>query len=245
MAVAWQALPPEEAVAYFRAKGYKPAFSWQDVWGEEHAYAFTVAKATRLDILADIRQAVDVAIAEGKTLAQFSKELTPTLQAKGWWGRRPVADPLTGETKSAQLGSPRRLQIIYDTNVRTAHAVGRWEQIQRSKEARPFLRYSAVLDSNTRPEHRAWHGLCLPVDDAWWHTHYPPNGWRCRCTVIQLSAEQMERRGWRVAEAPQIIAQGFKNSRTGEVISVPVGIDPGFEGNVGRRRFLNGPSKGD
>ena len=43
------------------------------------------------------------------------------------------------------------------------------------------LRYVAVLDARTRPEHRAWHGLILPIDHPLWDTHYPPNGWGCRC----------------------------------------------------------------
>ena len=40
-------LPPKEAIAYFRKKGLKKSFAWQDVWQEEHAKAFTVAKAMR------------------------------------------------------------------------------------------------------------------------------------------------------------------------------------------------------
>ncbi len=53
---------PEEVTRYFRAKSDRPAFDWRDVASEEHAYAFTVAKATSQDILANIRSAVDDAI---------------------------------------------------------------------------------------------------------------------------------------------------------------------------------------
>ncbi len=44
-------------------------FSWQDVWKSEHAAGFTVAKAMDLDLLADIRSAVDQALAEGSFAA--------------------------------------------------------------------------------------------------------------------------------------------------------------------------------
>ncbi len=136
-----------------------------------------------------------------------------------------------------QLGSPRRLQIIYDTNLRSAHAAGRWQQIERSKSTRPFLRYSAVLDTRTRPAHRAWHGKILPVDDPFWSTHYPPNGWRCRCTVIQYSQAQLDSRGWSVSEPPNNGSVTYTNPRTGEISQVPRGIDPGFGWNPGKSRL--------
>ena len=187
--VRYQALPPEEAIAYFKAKGYNLAESWdwRDVWQKEHATMFTVAKTAGFDVLKDIHAAVDDAISQGLTLKQFQARLTPILQAKGWWGKQEPPDPLTGEVKSVQLGSPRRLQIIYDTNMRMAQAAGEWARIQRTKATSPLLRYTAILDGRTRPLHRAWEGTILPVDHPWWSTHYPPNGWRCRCSTIQLS----------------------------------------------------------
>jgi len=102
--------PAPEVLAYFRGKGLKPSFDWRDVWAEEHATAFTVAKATKLDVLETLRQAVDDAIAKGETFASFRANLEPKLQALGWWGRKDIVDPETGKEISAQLGSPRRLR---------------------------------------------------------------------------------------------------------------------------------------
>jgi len=48
--------PPPEASRFLRNKGMRPAFSWADVEPEEHAVAFTVAKATELDVLEAIHQ---------------------------------------------------------------------------------------------------------------------------------------------------------------------------------------------
>lgn len=230
-------LPPADAIAAFRRRGarFAPSFSWQDLWEAEHAAAFTVAKSTGFDILADIHAALDAALAEGKTYRDFANELTPLLQAKGWWGRRRLRDPLTGRTEAAQLGSPRRLRIIFDTNMRVSYAAGHWASFQRNKKRRPYLRYVAVLDHRTRPDHRSWHGTILPVDHPWWQTHAPPNGWRCRCLLQQISERDLKRQGWAVTEDPPTGGtRTFRNKRTGEVTEVPSGIDPGFAYNPGQ-----------
>lgn len=234
--VEFRNLPPAEAVAFFEGKGYRTTFSWQDMLHEEHSTAFTVAKVACRDLLADIRRAVDQAIKEGWTKERFQRELKPTLIARGWWGRREMTDPLTGERREVQLGSPRRLAIIYDTNLRTSHAAGRWEQIQRVKADRPYLRYCAVMDRRTRPQHRGWNGTILPVDHSFWSTHYPPNGWRCRCFVVSLSERELARRGDAVSNDPVITTRPWVHQRTGQVLDVPAGIDPGFGYNPGTDR---------
>lgn len=227
-------VPPVEAIRHFRAKDYDFGFDWRDIDAATHARAFTVAKAMRKDILEDIREAVDEALVEGLTFRQFQQNLEPKLRAKGWWGRREMVDPITGETRLAQLGSPRRLRTIYDTNLRMSRAYGRWERIQRLKGTMPYLRYVAVLDARTRPEHAIWHGTVLPVDHPWWNTHFPPNGWHCRCIVVQLSETAMKRFGYSVSPDPSLQTRPWLNQRTGEMVQVPLGIDPGFAHNVGR-----------
>ncbi len=57
-------LPPDEALAFFRAKGLKTSFSWADMLHEEHDINFTVAKMHDLDMLSDVKAAVDRVAAE-------------------------------------------------------------------------------------------------------------------------------------------------------------------------------------
>ena len=229
-------LPDEEAVRHFRAKrnrrDWNWSFDWRDVSAEEHLTQFTFAKAAQLDVLEAVRGEVDRAIAQGTTLRQFVDTLKPRLQKLGWWGEKEMVDPRTGETRRVQIG-PRRLRTIFDTNLRMAHARGRWERIQALKEDMPYLRYVSVLDARTRPDHARWHGVVLPVDDPWWASHYPPNGWRCRCQVVQLSEGEMRRRGWAETPRPRGGTRKWTNKRTGEILDVPEGIDPGFQRNVG------------
>lgn len=228
------ALPPEEAIRWFKQKGYALTFDYRELWGQQHARAFTVAKATQLDLLADIRSALERALKEGRTLAEFRRELTPGLQKRGWWGEQEVVDPATGETKLVQLGSASRLRTIYQTNMRQAQAAGRWERFQKTKDRRPYGRYVCLLDGRERAEHRAWHNTVLPLDHPWWEQHAPPNGWGCRCRMQQLSDRDLERFGLSVTKAiPEDVMRVYENERTGERVVVPKGIDPGFEYNPG------------
>ena len=51
----------------------------------------------------------------------------------------------------------------------------------------------------------------------------------CRCTVIQLSERDLAKVGKQGPdEAPPSPTREWVNPRTGEVLDVPVGVDPGF-----------------
>lgn len=230
---------PKEALSYFRAKKIKPAFDYRDVWREENRSAFTVAKAMQEDILLDIRAALDEAIENGVPFSQFAANLRPTLESKGWWGRKEVIDPVTGETVTAQLGSPRRLQTIYSANIRSARSAGQWERIQRTKSAMPYLLYQLGPSEQHRVEHANWAGILLPVDDPFWKTHFTPNGWGCKCHIRQVSKSEYSRlvgTGNHMTTAPKVENRDWVNKRTGEVETVPVGIDPGWDFNPGEGR---------
>ncbi|WP_439861619.1 phage head morphogenesis protein [Pseudomonas sp. MBLB4136] len=230
------ALPPQEAIEYFRQKGFAIGFDHRDVWQAQHQAAFTVAKVMQLDILQDIRAEVDRALAEGTTLRDFQQRLTPALQAKGWWGRQPLRDPLTGETPQVQLGSPRRLKTIYDTNLRTAHSEGQWQRIQDSKDAFPYLEYDGANSEHPRLQHSAWDGLTLPVDDPFWLDHFPVKEYGCKCRAIPRTARQVERSGKPIGPAPEVPKQPYVNARTGEVQQIPAGVHPSFHYPPGGRR---------
>ncbi|MFZ5427710.1 MAG: phage minor head protein [Thermodesulfobacteriota bacterium] len=188
-------LPPKDAVAYFESKGYKITFDWKEMDQRAHAQAFTVAKAAQLDILKDIREAVQTALKEGKTEAWFQKHLAPKLKEKGWWGKQAMVDPRTGEERRVQLGSPARLKLIYRQNMQTAFMAGRYKQMLENADARPFWQYVAILDGRTRPSHKILNGRTFRYDDPFWSSHYPPNGFNCRCRVRALSDTRLEAEG--------------------------------------------------
>jgi SPP1 gp7 family putative phage head morphogenesis protein len=246
-------LIPKEALAYIKNKILYPGFSYKDVWHEEHAAMFTAAKAMQADVLSDIKSAVEKAIENGETLDSFRKNLAPLLQAKGWWGKKEMIDPLTGKTVNAQLGSGRRLKTVYDTNLRSAYQEGRWERSQAST-SHPYLMYRVGNSRHHRQEHLAWDGLILPKDDPWWDSHYPPNGWGCKCWTMAVTEERKQRLeksgiavppsadgtpGRTVAvrtEAPPTAYKTFYTERKGTIERVPEGIDPAFNWNVGLKK---------
>lgn len=247
--VTLKALPPKEAIAFFRQKGYRTTFAYQDMFHRAHSDSFTVAGVSKLDVLQDLRTAMDDAVAKGTTFADFKKTVKPKLAAKGWWGPVDVTDPITGEMKTVDLSTSRRLRTIFDTNLRTSYSAGHWARIQRTKASLPYLRYANVRDGRSRPLHQKWgdpkNPVILPVDHPWWNTHFPPCGWGCRCWVIQMTKGQVERAGLRVwPEAPDDGPdRTYTSPRTGETFSVPPGIDPSFAYNPGQQASFPDPAK--
>ncbi len=217
-------LPPRRAIEYLRGKGYEISWNWWETWQAAHARSFTVAKAARLDILADIRSEVQRALDEGITAREFAAALEPRLKAKGWWGRQVVVDP-AGGAEMVQLGSPHRLRTIYRTNLRVARAQAR-QQIQReTAETRPYWMYVAMDDARTRPKHAALDGLVFRYDDSFWDTHYPPNGFGCRCRVRAFTAEEIVERGLVISSSKgklhQVEQRVGLDKRTGEIVERP------------------------
>ncbi|MBA3830154.1 MAG: minor capsid protein [Taibaiella sp.] len=75
----------------------------------------------------------------------------------------------------------------YDLAVSSSTMAGHWVRFEANKKQMPLLRYSTVHDSRVREAHRILDGTVRPVDDSFWKEYYPPNGWNCRCTVLQLA----------------------------------------------------------
>lgn len=206
-------LPFEEAIAFFKAKGFSLSpDSFRDVWGKDHAQAFTVARVTAMDILEDIREEIERSLEDGISLGEFKRNLTETLARKGWLLPKGEV-PVPGDRRL----TPWRLETIFRTNIQSAYSAGRYKQMLEVAQDRPYWRYVAVMDGRTRPSHAALNGLIYRFDHPFWDTHTPPLGYNCRCSVVTLSARQMEERGLRE-----------------ETSGVDVQADPGFGYNVGK-----------
>jgi hypothetical protein len=214
MPVRYGSLPFTEAIQFFRQKLDMPTQRWDEIWRDAHNRAFIVAGATKTDLLADLRGAVDKAISEGKSLGWFKREFKTLVTRHGW-----------EHTGTASW----RSRLIYETNLRQSYNAGREEQIQRIKHKRPFALYRHGDSAHPRELHLKWNNLVLPVDDPWWETHTPSNGFGCHCKKFLLSEADLQRRGLTVGTAPEDGHYEWLDKATGEIQQIPRGIDPGFD----------------
>lgn len=187
-------LAPEKAVDYLNSKGLHVGWNWQDTLDDAHARSFTIAKMTQLDLLSDTRKAIAQAMKDGVGFKGFAENITPVMEAKGWWGQKTLTNP-SGDVQDVQLGSPRRLATIYNVNRRTAIMAAKYERMMEATATHPFWQYSAVMDGKTRQTHAMMNGAVYAVDDPFWAHNFPPNGFNCRCTVKALTASRAEKVG--------------------------------------------------
>lgn len=212
----FKSLPFDEAIDFFRQKVSLPTAKWTDLWEGMHSRAFVVAGAMKSELLSDLYGSIDKALKEGTTIEDFRKDFDKTVAKHGW---------------SYKGNRGWRTGVIFNTNMLTAYSTGRYKQMTDPDvvKARPFWRYMGGLSANPRPDHLTWSGIILPQDDPWWKTHYPPNGWGCKCQVVSVSNTEMQRDKLKVSKAP--IDKEAIDTRTGEVTIK--GIDPGWAYNPG------------
>lgn len=75
------------------------------------------------------------------------------------------------------------LRAEYDHAIASSQMAARWSEFEINKDINPNLTYRTAGDSRVRSEHQALDGVTKAIDDSFWNTYYPPNGWGCRCDV--------------------------------------------------------------
>ncbi|MCW5223511.1 hypothetical protein D5041_07855 [Verminephrobacter aporrectodeae subsp. tuberculatae] len=222
------ARPFAEQAAFFRNKLNLPSERWDDMLREQHDRAFVVAGAMKADLVADLRDAIGQAIDQGKSIQWFRGEFERTVRRHGWTG-------WTGE--ATRRGVAWRTHVIYATNLRTSYQAGRWAQMTDPQvmAARPYWRYVHRSIEHPRLAHKAWHDTVLPAGDPWFNTHYPPNGWGCKCSIETLNERGLQRLGKTGPDrAPDDAVVPYTVPATGETIELPKGVQYGWDYAPGR-----------
>ncbi|MBB4287739.1 phage minor head protein [Roseospira goensis] len=228
-------LSPDVA-EFMRAKGLMPRWDYDEVLPEEHAFGFMSARIMDLDILRDLHTSLAEALDAGTPYGRWAKDLEPTLRARGWWARREVVDPRTGEVGTVDLRQPWRLKVIYDSNMRAARAAGQYQRAQRTKAGLPFFTYELGPSKEHRPEHVQLKGLTLAVDHPAWDTLMPPNGWGCKCRLRQITAAEARRRGLTVPNSVSLPSRTVRHRVTGQRMTLPEAVDPAWARSGGPLR---------
>ena len=77
------------------------------------------------------------------------------------------------------------MRTEYNFAISASQNAARWTDFEKEADIIPLLQYQTVGDTSVRPEHQILDGVTKRIDDTWWATHFPPNGWGCRCEAIQ------------------------------------------------------------
>lgn len=210
-------LPFQEQIAFFRQKLNLPTEHFDDILKAGHDRAFVVAGAAKADLLSDLQAALDQAIKDGKSIEWFRDNFSAIVKKHGWEG-------WTGSGTAA--GRDWRTRIIYRTNVMSSYAAGRYAQLTNPAllKIAPYWKYvHNDTVAHPRPLHVGWSGLVLKHDDPFWATHFPPNGWGCRCRVTAVTAREFK------GDTAPPETYWTKKDRWGNTHNVPTGIDYGWD----------------
>lgn len=112
------------------------------------------------------------------------------------------------------------LKVEYQSAIAQSRSASQWQEIEKVKQYTPMLTYHTVGDGRVRPTHEALNNITRKVDDKFWDKFMPPNGWNCRCTVLQSSDE------------PETSLKGFKT---------PDDVPDIFQFNPGKEKIIFSP----
>lgn len=151
--------------------------------------AFTVSVIHQLDEIQKVIDSLEANIKAGGSFKTWKKDI----QESGEMNGLPA----------------HRKELVFRNHAKTAYAHGKCKQFADNAKLRPYLMYSAVGDSRTRPSHARLDGVIRPVGDEFWKTNSIPNGHLCRCDMLSLTKEQAKKYGGVTENPPDGFDQGW------------------------------------
>ena len=183
-----------DILRFIEAKAPREIHDWNELGGAEYARAFTAAKTAGYGVVGDLYEAFLRVTQQGGTEEDYARLVLPILREKGW-----LAD------QGGNIG--HRVRLIYDTNLRVARGVGRWQRVQSVAHVMPYLLGSTVGDNRVREAHTHFQGIVLPVGHWFWREFWPPMYFMCRCDVIQLTRSQFLKRKLIVTPEAEVVSR--------------------------------------
>ena len=143
-----------------------------------------------------VPQAMKTALQKGLWVFSGMKTYTQLTEARALL----LDDKSEPKPRSRFIEDVRKLNEKYNVHyleaehifaTRSAQMADKWMQYQ-SEGDRYHLQYRTAADDKVRDSHRGMHNITLPVDDPFWSSYFPPNGWRCRCVAVQVRKGKYE-----------------------------------------------------
>lgn len=162
------------------------------------------------------RPGVDFTTPDAVMLTRLTRDVWQFSAAKNYQELRDITDSLKDDNGSLRTTSDfiNKASTIcdkYDRNwftteynfaTASSQNAARYIDFTRDKDIIPFLEYQTVGDAQVRDSHALLDGIIKNIDNPWWSTHYPPNGWGCRCEVIQAPGVTSESKETPVINIP-------------------------------------------
>lgn len=217
--------PFQEAVDFLKQKVALPSKTWRDLAGTAHDRGLVVAGASTMALIEDFATAIRQ-FPEGMDPVTWRAEFERVVKKHGWTG-------WTGE--DSETGRAWRARVIYDVNLKTAHAAGRYKQMTDPAvlKLRPYWKYIHGYERTPdvpRDLHLALDGKIFRADDPVWDKIYPPNGWGCSCGVEPLTAEELADEGKEGPDTPpDLETETMFDRGTGQRVQKTKGIDFGWD----------------
>lgn len=145
-----------------------------------------------------------------KTFHELNEAFPSLLDKEG--KRKPFEQFLNDVRSIDETYNHHYLHAEYNFAQASAEMAGKWERFTEDGDDY-LLQYRTANDSKVRPEHAELHGVTLPADDSFWDEYFPPNGWNCRCTVIQVLKSRFEETPH--SEAMQRAEQALQQDKKG------------------------------
>lgn len=163
-----------EAAETFRQRAKVPHEVAKEIIQAARAKSIILTSKHQLDMALDVYRASERARAAGISFTDFKAAVRESLP------------------KQAQ-----RLTTLFRESVQTSYMQGRVEALSEPGLllARPFWRFTAILDSVTTIICQACHDTTLPAHHPWWATHTPKLHFRCRSTIVSLTPQQAKAYG--------------------------------------------------
>ena len=151
----------------------------------EHAKVLNsgFARTEMSDIMRQRLQESDYIFSGIKTFHELNEAFPSLLDENG--ERKPFERFLNDVQKVDETYNGNYLRAEYNFAQASAEMASKWENYQKDGDDYN-LQYRTAGDDKVRPEHAALNGITLPPSDPFWDEYYPPNGWNCRCTVVQV-----------------------------------------------------------